>query len=116
MMNGYRSYTNTPTDIRESPLGVGILRLNRLNPFKDPLTIGPIHRVVLDDKKDEFQKILLNKKLELESEITKLQIEVKRRTSVESEEGSGATQFILDEVRSYCSVMVSYDKNIHGDW
>ena len=97
MMNGYRSYTNTPTDIRESPLGVGILRLNRLNPFKDPLTIGPVHRMVLDDKKDEFQKILLNKKLELESEITRLQAEVKRRASVESEEGSGATPFILDE-------------------
>ena len=97
MMNGYRSYTNTPTDIRESPLGVGILRLDRLNPFKDPLTIGPVHRVVLDDKKDEFQKILLDKKLELETEIARLQTEVKRRTSVEVEEDSGATPFILDE-------------------
>ena len=97
MLNGYRSYTNTPTDHPDSPLGVGLLRLNRLNPFKDAMTIGPIHRIVLDDKKDEFQKVLLNKKQELESELVKLQRQKRRRSSVDSDHGS--LPVLLDEVK-----------------
>ena len=97
-MNGYRSYTNTPTDREESPLGVGLLRLNRLNPYKDALTIGPVQRIVLDDKKDELQNMLLSKKQELESELMKLQRGKRRKASVENEEG--LFPVLLDEVKT----------------
>ena len=92
-MNGFRSYSNTPTDVRESPLGVGILTLNRLKPYKDAMTIGPTQRIVLDDKKDEFQRALWSKKLEFEAELLQRQ----RRLSLERE-GSGSLPALLDEV------------------
>ncbi len=65
----YRSYTNTPTEVRDSPLGTGVLHLDRLTSYTDAMTLNNTQRIVLDDKRDHMHKMLMEKKLKLETEL-----------------------------------------------
>ncbi len=114
-MNGFRSYTNTPTDARESPLGTGLLHLSRLRAVKDALTISAPQRIVLDEEKDKLQRLLLARKLELEEEYLQ-----GRKGSPDPLEGDPALQEMqkrLNDLHAEYQERLDYlNKRFQRDW
>ena len=93
-MNGINDFAkreNSPTDRRgaESPIGGGTLKVTKLYAYKDAMLIGPAHRQVLHDKRDDFQKILLERKIEMELELLGTGSPNDQKDRTLSEEGTG---------------------------